>query len=57
MNRSSSNSQVKNDIEQNMKSGAAIAFAHGLNVHFNLIEPIFQAGCRGFESLLPLQLI
>ena len=29
----------KNDIEQNMKSGASIAFAHGLNVHFNLIEP------------------
>ena len=29
----------KNDIEQNMKPGAAIAFAHGLNVHFNLIEP------------------
>jgi ketol-acid reductoisomerase len=22
-----------------MKEGAAIAFAHGLNVHFNLIEP------------------
>ena len=29
----------KSDIEKNMKSGAAIAFAHGLNVHFNLIEP------------------
>ena len=29
----------KNEIEQNMKPGAAIAFAHGLNVHFNLIEP------------------
>ena len=29
----------KADIEKNMKSGAAIAFAHGLNVHFNLIEP------------------
>ena len=29
----------KNDIEKNIKSGAAIAFAHGLNVHFNLIEP------------------
>ena len=29
----------KNDIEQNMKPGAAIAFAHGLNVHFSLIEP------------------
>ena len=26
------------EIEKNMKSGAAIAFAHGLNVHFNLIE-------------------
>ena len=22
-----------------MKQGAALAFAHGLNVHFNLIEP------------------
>ena len=29
----------KQDIENNMKPGAAIAFAHGLNVHFNLIEP------------------
>ena len=27
------------DIGPNMKAGAAIAFAHGLNVHFNLIEP------------------
>ena len=26
-------------IHDNMKDGAAIAFAHGLNVHFNLIEP------------------
>jgi len=29
----------KNDLRDNMKEGAAIAFAHGLNVHFNLIEP------------------
>ena len=29
----------KQDIENNMKPGAAIAFAHGLNVHFNLIVP------------------
>ena len=29
----------RDEIEKNMKSGAAIAFAHGLNVHFNLIEP------------------
>ena len=27
------------DIAENMRAGAAIAFAHGLNVHFNLIEP------------------
>ena len=28
-----------NDIAPNMKTGAAISFAHGLNVHFHLIEP------------------
>jgi ketol-acid reductoisomerase len=27
------------DLAANMKSGAALAFAHGLNVHFGLIEP------------------
>jgi ketol-acid reductoisomerase len=27
------------DLHDNMKPGAAIAFAHGLNVHFGLIEP------------------
>jgi ketol-acid reductoisomerase len=27
------------DLKANMKKGAAIAFAHGLNIHFNLIEP------------------
>ena len=29
----------QDSIAGNIKSGAAIAFAHGLNVHFNLIEP------------------
>ena len=29
----------RDEIKEIMKSGAAIAFAHGLNVHFNLIEP------------------
>ena len=29
----------KDSIADNIRSGAAIAFAHGLNVHFNLIEP------------------
>ncbi|MCA0449394.1 MAG: ketol-acid reductoisomerase [Proteobacteria bacterium] len=29
----------KDDLKANMKQGAAIAFAHGLNIHFNLIEP------------------
>ncbi|BBE34618.1 ketol-acid reductoisomerase [Sphingosinicella microcystinivorans] len=28
-----------NDLAPNMKEGAALAFAHGLNVHFGLIEP------------------
>jgi ketol-acid reductoisomerase len=27
------------EIEPNIKDGAALLFAHGLNVHFNLIEP------------------
>ena len=29
----------ENDIKGKMKPGAALAFAHGLNVHFGLIEP------------------
>ena len=27
------------DLKPNMKEGAALFFAHGLNIHFNLIEP------------------
>ncbi len=27
------------DLKPNMKPGAALAFAHGLNIHFGLIEP------------------
>jgi ketol-acid reductoisomerase len=29
----------RDHLAPNMKKGAALAFAHGLNVHFNLIEP------------------
>ncbi len=29
----------RDSLEANMKEGAALAFAHGLNVHFSLIEP------------------
>ena len=29
----------KNDIASNIKEGTAIAFAHGLNIHFDLIKP------------------
>jgi ketol-acid reductoisomerase len=29
----------RDHIKDNIRDGAAIAFAHGLNVHFNLIEP------------------
>ncbi|HEX6979824.1 MAG TPA: ketol-acid reductoisomerase [Alphaproteobacteria bacterium] len=29
----------RDELRDNMKKGAAIAFAHGFNIHFNLIEP------------------
>ncbi len=29
----------RDELHDNMKKGAALCFAHGLNVHFNLIEP------------------
>jgi len=29
----------QNHLRDNMKEGAALAFAHGLNIHFGLIEP------------------
>ena len=29
----------RDHLHENLKPGSAIAFAHGLNVHFNLIEP------------------
>ena len=29
----------KNELRDNMKEGAALMFAHGFNIHFNLIEP------------------
>jgi ketol-acid reductoisomerase len=29
----------RDELKPNMKKGAAIAFAHGLNIHFNLIDP------------------
>ncbi|MBI1261248.1 MAG: ketol-acid reductoisomerase [Rhizobiales bacterium] len=29
----------REDLHENMKPGAALMFAHGLNIHFNLIEP------------------
>lgn len=42
----------KNSIAKNLKKGAALAFAHGLNIHFNLIEPrsdldIFMVAPKG----------
>src|SRR5512139_263041 len=29
----------ENDLKANMREGSALAFAHGLNIHFGLIEP------------------
>ncbi len=31
--------ELYKDIESHIKQGAALAFAHGLNIHFNLIKP------------------
>ena len=35
----------RDEIAENIRPGAAIAFAHGLNVHFNLIEPRGDIDC------------
>ena len=35
----------RDEIAANIRPGAAIAFAHGLNVHFNLIEPRADIDC------------
>ncbi len=32
-------------VKDNIRDGAAIAFAHGLNVHFGLIEPEDRSTC------------
>jgi len=42
----------KNEIEPNLKDGAALAFAHGFNIHFGYIEPrndmdIFMVAPKG----------
>jgi len=29
----------RNELKDNMKQGAALAFAHGFNIHFRLVEP------------------
>ncbi len=43
---------VYQSIQNNIKPGAALAFAHGLNIHFKLIEPradldVFMAAPKG----------
>ena len=37
----------RDELHANMKKGAALLFAHGLNVHFNLIEP-----CKDLDVLM-----
>ena len=37
-------------VHENLKEGAAIAFAHGLNVHFGLIEPKEEPLVTGLSS-------
>src|SRR3546814_3663178 len=43
------------DLGPNMKPGAAIAFAHGLNVHFGLIEARGDIDVRSEEHTSELQ--
>src|SRR3990167_5508148 len=47
------------DIGPNMKPGAALAFAHGLNIHFGLIDArpdidVFMVAPNGFAKALAL---
>ena len=42
----------ENDLKANMRDGTALAFAHGLNIHFGLIEPrpdmdVFMIALKG----------
>ena len=44
--------ELYQEIESHIKSGAALAFAHGLNIHFNLITPradldVFMSAPKG----------
>ena len=36
---------LQRDLAPNIKNGAALLFAHGLNVHFHLIEPRADSTC------------
>ena len=46
----------KNHIEQRMREGTSLAFAHGLNIHFNLINArkdldVFMIAPKGTRAL------
>lgn len=32
----------KNEIEPNLEAGNALAFAHGFNIHFGVIQPLLM---------------
>ncbi|MEM8799724.1 MAG: ketol-acid reductoisomerase [Pseudomonadota bacterium] len=49
-----------NDLKDNMREGSALAFAHGLNIHFGLIEPrddldVFMVAPKGPGHVLRSQ--
>ena len=49
----------RDHLHENMKKNAALAFAHGLNIHFKLIEPrsdldVFMVAPKGSTKLLTL---
>ena len=44
----------KDDLEGNLKKGAALAFAHGLSIHFKLIEPLRDTRAASGSELYQL---
>jgi hypothetical protein len=58
---------MENDENNGQKGGSALHFTEGIDQLCDLIisrleekwnrGPAFQAGCRGFESRLPLQVL
>src|SRR5690606_33043024 len=47
----------RDEIAGNIRDGAAIAFAHGLNVHFGLIEPMASVDVVMIAPKIPVHTV